>query len=47
MIGKNVTVVQQGKEIRGVAADINDDGSLLVRTRQGDVNVVSGDVTII
>ena len=47
MIGKNVTVVQQGKEIRGVAADINDDGSLLVRTRQGDVNVVSGDVTVI
>lgn len=46
MIGKNVTVVQQGKEIRGVAADINDDGSLLVRTRQGDIHVVSGEVTV-
>lgn len=46
MIGKNIAVVRQGKEIRGVAADIKDDGSLLVRTRQGDVTVVSGDVII-
>lgn len=46
MIGKNIAVVQQGKEIRGVAADIKDDGSLLVQTRQGDVTVVSGDVII-
>jgi BirA family biotin operon repressor/biotin-[acetyl-CoA-carboxylase] ligase len=45
-LGKNVTVVQQGKEIRGAAADINDDGSLLVRTKQGDINVISGDVII-
>jgi BirA family biotin operon repressor/biotin-[acetyl-CoA-carboxylase] ligase len=51
MIGKNVTVMlsQQGKkEIKGVAADINDDGSLLIRTKEhGDINVISGDVIIL
>ncbi|AIC14818.1 biotin--[acetyl-CoA-carboxylase] ligase [Nitrososphaera viennensis] len=51
MLGKKVSVVQaqQGKKaaaVEGVAADINDDGSLLLKTKSGDVNVVSGDVHV-
>lgn len=46
MIGRDVAVIQQGREIRGIAADINDDGSLLVKTKEGDMNVVSGDVSV-
>ncbi|MEO9362518.1 MAG: biotin--[acetyl-CoA-carboxylase] ligase [Nitrososphaera sp.] len=47
MLGKNVSVAQQqGRTIDGVAADINDDGSLLVKTGSGEVNVVSGDVHV-
>jgi BirA family biotin operon repressor/biotin-[acetyl-CoA-carboxylase] ligase len=48
MLGRKVSVVlqQQGRTIDGIAADVNDDGSLLVKTKSGDVNVVSGDVRI-
>jgi BirA family biotin operon repressor/biotin-[acetyl-CoA-carboxylase] ligase len=46
MLGREVAVIQQGKEIRGIAADINDDGSLLVKTKEGDMSVVSGDVFV-
>lgn len=46
MVGKKVTVLQQGKSRHGTAASINDDGSLVVRTADGDMNVVSGDVLV-
>jgi BirA family biotin operon repressor/biotin-[acetyl-CoA-carboxylase] ligase len=46
MMGKGVTVVQQGKECNGVAADINNDGSLKVETAEGELNVVSGDILV-
>lgn len=46
MIGKKVDVVQQGARCDGVAADVNDDGSLRVRTAKGDMNVTSGDVLV-
>jgi BirA family biotin operon repressor/biotin-[acetyl-CoA-carboxylase] ligase len=48
MLGRKVSVVlqQQGRTIDGIAADINDDGSLLVKAKSGDVNVISGDVHI-
>lgn len=46
MLGRNVTVVQQGKEHRGVATDINDDGSLQVKTSRGEISVVSGDILV-
>jgi BirA family biotin operon repressor/biotin-[acetyl-CoA-carboxylase] ligase len=49
MLGKKVSVVQaqkNGKAVDGVAADINDDGSLLLKTGSGSVNVVSGDVHV-
>jgi BirA family biotin operon repressor/biotin-[acetyl-CoA-carboxylase] ligase len=46
MMGREVAVKQNGKIIQGLAADVNDDGSLLLRTDQGDLNVVSGDVTV-
>ena len=45
MLGRKVTVVQNGKTIQGVAADINDDGSLRLKIDHGgDINIVSGDI---
>ena len=46
MIGKKVNVIQQGARYDGVAADVNDDGSLRVRTARGDMNVTSGDILV-
>jgi BirA family biotin operon repressor/biotin-[acetyl-CoA-carboxylase] ligase len=46
MLGRKVAVTQNGKTIQGVAADVNDNGSLLLRTDHGDVNIVSGDVNV-
>ena len=46
MLGRKVSVKQNNKTIHGVAADINDDGSLLLRTGNGDINVVSGDINV-
>lgn len=46
MLGRDVSVAQQGKVLSGMAKDIADDGSLVVATASGDVNVVSGDVTV-
>lgn len=46
MLGKPVSVAQQGKTITGTAKDIGDDGSLTIATATGDVSVVSGDVTV-
>lgn len=46
MLGRKVTVMQNNKAIPGVAADVNDDGSLLLQTCDGDVNIVSGDISV-
>ncbi len=46
MLGHKVTVTQNNRTVRGVAADVNDDGSLLLRTSDGDINIVSGDINI-
>ena len=46
ILGRKVTVVQNNKMIQGVAADVNYDGSLLVQTDQGVINVVSGDIHV-
>jgi BirA family biotin operon repressor/biotin-[acetyl-CoA-carboxylase] ligase len=46
MLGRKVAVTQNGKTIQGIAADVNDDGSLLLRTDQGDIRVVSGDINV-
>ena len=46
MLGCKVTVVQNNKMIQGVAADVNDDGSLLLQTDRGDISVVSGDIHV-
>ena len=46
MLGKRVSVVQQGRAEEGVAQDINDDGSLLLKTASGTVSVVSGDIHV-
>jgi BirA family transcriptional regulator, biotin operon repressor / biotin---[acetyl-CoA-carboxylase] ligase len=46
MLGRKISVKQNSKTIHGIAADINEDGSLLLRTDNGDINVVSGDIKI-
>jgi BirA family transcriptional regulator, biotin operon repressor / biotin---[acetyl-CoA-carboxylase] ligase len=46
ILGRKVAIVQNNKTIQGVAADVNDDGSLLLRTDHGDINVVSGDIHV-
>jgi BirA family biotin operon repressor/biotin-[acetyl-CoA-carboxylase] ligase len=46
MLGRRVSVAQQGRVISGAAKDVGDDGSLIVETSAGDVTVVSGDVTV-
>jgi BirA family biotin operon repressor/biotin-[acetyl-CoA-carboxylase] ligase len=49
MLGRKVAVVQNdnNKTIQGIAADVNDDGSLLLRTDKGDeINIVSGDIRV-
>lgn len=46
MLGKKVTVIQQDKTYSGVAADINEDGSLLLKTKDQEISIVSGDVII-
>lgn len=53
MFGKKVSVMQTAARrqqgyatVDGIAADINDDGSLLLKTASGRVNVVSGDVHV-
>jgi BirA family biotin operon repressor/biotin-[acetyl-CoA-carboxylase] ligase len=46
MLGRKVAVTQNGMTIQGMAADVNDDGSLLLRTDKGDINVVSGDINV-
>jgi BirA family biotin operon repressor/biotin-[acetyl-CoA-carboxylase] ligase len=47
MLRRKVAVVQNSKIIHGVAADINNDGSLLLRTDHGDINVVAGDIHVL
>jgi BirA family biotin operon repressor/biotin-[acetyl-CoA-carboxylase] ligase len=46
ILGRKVTVKQNNKTIQGVAADVKDDGSLLLRTHDGEVNIVSGDINV-
>lgn len=46
MLGHKVAVTQNGRTIQGVAADVNDDGLLLLQTGDGEVNVVSGEVSV-
>jgi BirA family biotin operon repressor/biotin-[acetyl-CoA-carboxylase] ligase len=46
MMGRRVTVTQGNRSVQGMAADVNNDGSLLLRTDTGDMNVVSGDISV-
>ncbi len=47
MIGRKVIVVQNNKKIaQGIAADVNSDGSLLLRTDSGDIDITSGDIGV-
>jgi BirA family biotin operon repressor/biotin-[acetyl-CoA-carboxylase] ligase len=46
MLGRKVTVVQQGRSVEGVAHDVGDDGSLVIKTASGTASVVSGDVHV-
>jgi len=46
MLGRKVTVTQNNRTVQGVAIDVKDDGSLLLRTGDGDVDVVSGVISV-
>lgn len=46
MMGREVTVTQNNRTVQGVAVDVKDDGSLLLRTGDGDVNVASGIISV-
>jgi BirA family biotin operon repressor/biotin-[acetyl-CoA-carboxylase] ligase len=49
MLGKKVSVMpgQKGKVLEGTVVDVNADGSLLLQSKSGSVNVVSGDIRVI
>jgi BirA family biotin operon repressor/biotin-[acetyl-CoA-carboxylase] ligase len=44
-LGRAVTVLADGREVRGTAEDIDDAGALLVRTDAGLERILAGDVT--
>jgi BirA family biotin operon repressor/biotin-[acetyl-CoA-carboxylase] ligase len=46
MLGKPVTLDQNGAILQGIAKDIDNDGSLIVETNGKTLHVVAGDVTI-
>jgi BirA family transcriptional regulator, biotin operon repressor / biotin---[acetyl-CoA-carboxylase] ligase len=47
ILGRKVAVVQNNnKTIQGIAADIKEDGSLLLRTDREDINVVADDICV-
>jgi BirA family biotin operon repressor/biotin-[acetyl-CoA-carboxylase] ligase len=46
VLGRKVAVVQNNKTIQGIAADIKEDGSLLLRTDREDINVVADDICV-
>jgi BirA family biotin operon repressor/biotin-[acetyl-CoA-carboxylase] ligase len=46
ILGRKVAVVQNNKTIQGIAADIKDDGSLLMRTDRDDMKVVADDIRV-
>ncbi len=46
MLGKKITVVQQDRTLSGVASDIKEDGSLVLKHKRKEINVVAGDIII-
>jgi len=46
MLGRKVAVSYKSKTIRGVATDVNEDGSLTLLTDKGCIDVVSGDIRV-
>jgi BirA family transcriptional regulator, biotin operon repressor / biotin---[acetyl-CoA-carboxylase] ligase len=46
ILGCKVAVMQNNKTIQGIAADIKEDGSLLLRTDREDINVVADDICV-
>ncbi|MEP0825422.1 MAG: biotin--[acetyl-CoA-carboxylase] ligase [Nitrososphaera sp.] len=47
MLGRKVTVIQNNKKtIDGIAVDVKNDGSLILRSESGDVEITSGDISV-
>jgi len=46
MLGDKIIITDNGKEIFGIFEDIDDDGFLLLRDRDGVKKIFSGDVTL-
>ncbi len=47
MLGKKISVNRQGAVLDGIAKEVDADGSLIFQTNGGEINIHSGDVTII
>jgi len=47
MMGKEVTVQQQGKSIHGIASRLAPDGGLIVQTKGEEVKFLAGDVKVV
>lgn len=46
LLGKEITITQMDKTYKGRAIDIREDGVLLIRTPEGMIEAISGDVSI-
>ena len=47
ILGQKVALMQSSRTIQGIAADVNDDGSLLVRASNcEEINVVASDIYV-
>ena len=45
-IGRDIRVISQNDEIKGVAEGVSSDGALIVKTEDGTVYITSGDVSV-
>jgi len=46
-LGREVSVQADGREVAGIAIDLDEDGALLVRDRSGVQRILAGDVTLL
>jgi len=46
MLGRKVSVTQGDRTIHGIAADLNDDGSLLIKAEDKEITITSGDIHV-
>ena len=47
MLGKRISVRQNGNIFHGIARDLSDDGALIIQIEDREMRILAGDVTII